>query len=234
MAKPELDSSESRAPRGNKYVSLASMSVLVVVVGLLLTFALPRVLPDEMVRATRSGPIATVAPTPTTEPYIPPPTAAPVPLAYRLKLGPGGTLTEDTQVVSDDGLAVLGLRTGTRVTDAQGKPVQSISVTTTRPQLRYDTAYVGSEYEFRPAGTTFDPPASITIRYDTRAYYPFLVEAADSGLVYLSYLSENGAVRPALAYVGRMIASVTAQIDHPGTFVLYCEFLKPPYPWATN
>ena len=210
------------------------MSVLVVVVGLLLTVALPRFLPEEMVPATRSGAIATVAPTSLREPYIPPPTAAPVSLVYRLKLGTGATLTEDTQVVSDDGLAVLSLRTGTRVTDAQGKPVQSISVATRLPQLRYDTAYVGSVYEFGPAGTTFDPPASITVRYNTRAYYPFQVEAADSGLVYLSYLSENGAVRPALAYVGRMIASVSARIQHLGTIVLFCEFSKPPYPWAAG
>ncbi len=223
MRKPEQDSFEGRHARGNKYVSLASMSVLVVIIGMLLTFALPRVLPEG------TKPAGTLLPAPLLEPDIPTPTPTPAPRVYQLALGTGGSLGQD--VHSEDDLALLSLARGTKVVDAQGQPLSSVTVTARRLTQRVDIAYVGLAYEFGPEGATLDPPASLTINYNPRANYPFQVDAADTMLVYLAYLGENGPIRPALASVNREAASVTAKIDRrPGTFVLYCEFSRPPYP----
>ena len=238
MGNLEQDSFEGRPPRRSKYVSLASMSVLVVIIGVLLTFALPRVLPsvlpEETGPTTASAPMAapagTLAPIPLPVLDIPSPTPTPVPRVYQLALGTGGSLTEDVQVISEDGLAVLGLARGTKVMDAQGRPLSSVTMTARRLPLRTDAAWVGLAYEFGPAGATLDPPASLTISYDPRANYPFQVEQVDTRQVYLSYLGENGPIRPALASVSRQAASITATIDRLVTFVLYCDFSRPPYP----
>lgn len=234
MRKPEQDSFEGRPPRRSKYISLASMSVLVVVIGMLLTFALPRVLPEGTLPASTPAPTAIpagpLAPAPLLELDIPTPTPTPVPRVYQLALGTGGSLLEDVNIISEDGLAVLSLARGTRVMDAQGRPLSSVTVTARRLPLRTDAAWAGLAYEFGPAGATLDPPAAVTISYDPRANYPFQVEQADTRQVYLSYLGENGPIRPALASVSRQAASITATINKLGTSVLYCEFLRPPYP----
>ena len=88
MRKPEQDSFDGRRARGNKYVSLASMSVLVVIIGMLLTFALPRVLPEG------TKPAGTLTPAPLLETDIPTPTPTPAPRVYQLALGTGGALAK--------------------------------------------------------------------------------------------------------------------------------------------
>ncbi len=225
MRKPEQDSFEGRHARGNKYVSLASMSVLVVIIGMLLTFALPRVLPEG------TKPDGTLLPAPLLEPDIPTPTPTPAPRVYQLALGTGGSLGQD--VHSEDDLALLSLARGTKVVDAQGQPLSSVTVTARRLTQRVDIAYVGLAYEFGPEGATLDPPASLTITYDPRAYYPFQLQGLtypsfwqtiDARRVYLTYLAEEGPLPP-LAVVDSSTASVTAKIDHLGTIILYCALL---------
>lgn len=213
-------------------MSLASMSVLVVIIGMLLTFALPRVLPEGTRPAARPAPMAIpagmLAPIPLPVLDIPSPTPTPAPRVYQLALGTGGSLSEDVQVISPDGLAVLSLARGTKVLDAQRQPLSSITVTARRLPLRTDGAWVGLAYEFGPAGATVEPPAPLAIRYDARAYYPFQIKDAygadivDTRQVYLSYLGDNGPIRPALATVSRQAASATARIGRLVTFVLYC------------
>ncbi len=232
MGKPEQDSFEGRPPRRSKYVSLASMSVLVVIIGMLLTFALPRVLPEGTRPAATSAPMATPAETLTTFPLplldIPTPTPTPAPRVYQLALSAGGSLSEDVQVISEDGLAVLSLARGTKVMDAQRQPLSSITVTARRLPLRTDAGWVGLAYEFGPAGATVEPPAPLAIRYDPRAYYPFQItdsygaNVVDTRQVFLSYLGDNGPIRPALATVSRQAASAAARISRLVTFVLYC------------
>ena len=227
MRKPEQDSFEGRRARGNKYVSLASMSVLVVIIGMLLTFALPRVLPEG------TKPDGALTPTPLLEPDIPTPTPTPAPRVYQLAMGTRGSLGQDIR--SEDDLAVLSLARGTKVLDAQGQPLSSVTVTVRRLTLRTDIGYVGSAYEFGPQGATLDPPASLTITYNPRANYPFQMETVDPSRVYLTYLGEDGStIGPSLASVDRGTASVTTNIDRMGTFVLYCIFLRSPYSSPTS
>jgi hypothetical protein len=226
--------------RRSWYIFLARMAVLLVAAGALLTYGLLQALPR------------------TTEPSTPAPAARPTltpgpELSASLSAAPDatGALTEDVQVVSDDGLAVLELPKGTRVLDAQGQPLASVTVTSVDLPPASDTyALVGKGYKFGPEGATLDPPASLTISYDTLAVFPFGYQDVIKDKVYLAYWENNGPRRPPLASekwvplgepptaglgvsVGQLIlgylgtvdsqtASVSAKIDHLGTFVLYC------------
>jgi len=198
--------------RRSWYIFLARMSVLLVAAGALLAYGLSRALPGPSVLP----PAAIVTPGPE--------------LSATLSSGPDatGVLTEDVQVVSDDGLAVLTLPRGTKVLDAQGQPLAAITVTARRLPFRDDVAWVGEAYEFGPAGATLDPPAPLAISYDPRANYPFAYEDIDTTVVYMAYLGGNGPVRPALARVEGKTASITAKIDHLGAFVLFCDVFRPP------
>ena len=200
--------------RREEYVFLARMAVLVVATGVLLAYGLSQAW-------QRLGGPST--PAPAASPARP---GLSVSLSGRLDAT--GALAEDVQVVSDDGLAVLSLARGTKVLDAQGQPLADISVTARIMPLRIDTAWVGESYEFGPAGATLDPPASLTVSYDPRAYYPFTFEDVDTTLVYLAHLGKNGPIKPALARVDGDTASISANVDQLEAFVLYCEVFRPP------
>jgi hypothetical protein len=238
VRKPSPGESGKLPGRRSKYVSLVSMSVLVLIIGVLLTLVLPRVLPEGSGLATPSATIAspafTLPPFELPVPDTPPPTPTPAPRVYQLRLGGDGSLTENAQVVSDDGLAVLSLARGTKVTDAEGQPLASITLTVRRLALRADVGVVGAAYEFGPEGATLDPPATLTMSYDPQAYYPFQYPSQvqvltlpyplawqNNGRVYMAYMEENGALQPALTSVSSPTASITAGMDHLGTIILY-------------
>ena len=221
--------------RRGKYVLLARMGVLVIAIGALAAYGLSQASPRT------AGPSAL----PTFTPGLTPGTGASVSLSGRLDAS--GALTEDIEVISEDGLAVLKLPSGTRALDAQGQPLPAITVTAARLTLRTDLAWVGLAYEVGPDGATLDPPAPLTITYDPRANYPFAYQDVDTSLVYLAYIGETGPVGPALASAkgvkagltsglggaatggtGGEIPAVSARVDHLGTFVLYCEVFSIP------
>jgi hypothetical protein len=188
MRKSSQDDLMRSPDRRGKYIFLARMAVLVVATLALLTYGLSQALPRI------SGPST---PAPTATPTLAPGPSPSVSLSGRLDAT--GALTEDVQVVSEDGLAVLKLPRGTKVLAAGGQPPAAITVTAMSVPLRPDAAYVGLAYEFGPEGTVLDPPASLTISYDPRATYPFAYQDIDTSLVYLAYLGKNGPIRPALA-----------------------------------
>jgi len=229
MRKPSQDDFMRFPDRRSWYMFMARMAALFLTTGALLTYGLLQVLPGT------TGPSAP-APTPIITPGPE--------VSATLSAAPDatGALTQDIQVVSDDGMAVLKLPSGTKVLDAHGQPPAAITVTATRLPLRTDSAWVGLAYEFGPAGATLDPPAPLTISYDPQANYPFAYQDIDTSLVYLAYLGEKGPMKPALASekgvqvglasgfggastagTGGTSASVSAKIDHLGAFVLYCE-----------
>jgi len=198
--------------RRGELIFLARMAVLVVATGVLLAYGLSQAW-QRLAGPSPSAPAASQA------------TAARPGLGVSLAgtLDTTGALTEDVQVVSENGLAVLSLARGTRVLNAQGQPLADIFVTARRLPLRIDAAWVGESYEFGPSGATLDPPASLAISYDPAATYPFTYQDIDTRLVYLAYLGKNGPIRPAQASVDGKAGSVSAKIDHLGAFVLYCE-----------
>ena len=222
--------------RRSWYMFLARMAVLLVATGALLGYGLSQALPGttgpsglssmpapaatpartpgpELSVSLSAGPDATPALTPGPEL-----SASPAPAAT-------GALTQDVQVVSEDGLAVLSLARGTKVMDAQGQPLASITVTFADTLAASETfARVGDAYKFGPEGATLDPPASLTINYDPHASFPFtFVLDVEIGQVYLTYWGKKEPIRPALAVVDGETGSISAKIDHLGTMVLFCD-----------
>jgi len=207
------DELEMLPDRRSKYIFLARMAVLLVATGALLGYGLSQALPGTT-RPPTLALIATPARTPGPE------------LSASLSAGldATGALTEDVQVVSQDGLAVLSLPRGTKVLDAQGQPLASITVTFADIlSVSATFARVGEGYKFGPEGATLDPPASLTINYDPHAAFPFTYQDVDTGRVFLAYYGKKGPIRPDLASVDGKAASISAKIDHLGIMVLYCE-----------
>lgn len=206
------DELEMLPDRRSKYIFLARMAVLLVATGVLLAHGLSQALPRI------AGPST---PAPSATPTLAPRPGLSVSLSGRLDAA--GALTEDVRVVSEDGLAVLELPRGTKVLDAQGQLPAAITVTATGLPRRMDAAWVGEAYEFSPEQVTLAPPAPLSISYDPRASWPFRYQDVDIRQVYMTYDGEKGPLRPALASVEHPTPSVTANVGHLGTFVLFCE-----------
>jgi hypothetical protein len=214
MRKSNQDDFMRFPDRRSWYIFLARMAVLLVATGALLGYGLSQALPGTT-RPPTLALIATPARTPGPE------------LSASLSAGldATGALTEDVQVVSQDGLAVLSLPRGTKVLDAQGQPLASITVTFADIlSVSATFARVGEGYKFGPEGATLDPPASLTINYNPHATFPFdFVNDVEIGQVYLTYWGKKGPIRPSLAMVDGETGSISAKIDHLGTMVLFCD-----------
>ncbi len=142
-----------------------------------------------------------------------------------------GVLTDEVQIVSEDGQAILQLSRGTKVLDALGQPLvpASIGVTAREPPLLGEIALVGLAYEFGPEGVTLTPPASLAVHYDPDAHYPFSYQDVDCSRLHMAYFAKKRWVAPWLAAsVDREANTVTAEIDHLGTFIIFCEVFQPP------
>jgi len=216
MAKSSQDGLTRSPDRRGKYIFVARMTVLVAATVALLAYGLSQAWP-RITGTSKPAPTATQAPT-----------SSPGLMSLSGRLDAAGALTQDVQVVSDDGLAVLSLPGGSKLLDAQGQPLTEITITARSLPFRIDAAWVGKAYEFGPAGATVDPPAPLAISYDPRANYPFAYEDIDTTVVYMAYLGGDGPVRPPLAKVDGKAASITAKTDHLGTFVLFCDVFRPP------
>jgi hypothetical protein len=141
-------------------------------------------------------------------------------------------------VLSEDGLATLKLSRGTQVLaerprqgDAEGQPLAPVSVRVMAMEvpLRADIAVVGLAYEFSPAGATLAPPASLTVRYNPHAYYPFAYQSVDCSQLHMAYFDEKGPLAPWLdVKMDSEAHSVTAEIDHLGTLIIFCEVFGMP------
>ncbi|MDY6965768.1 MAG: cohesin domain-containing protein [Halobacteriota archaeon] len=71
-----------------------------------------------------------------------------------------GKVTSTATIYSSDGKTMLTIPEGTTTLDAEGKPLSSISVSSTRVG---GTIYA---YDFAPDGATFDPEITITFKFD--------------------------------------------------------------------
>jgi hypothetical protein len=148
------------------------------------------------------------------------------------KQNASGILTDDTFTISDDGVAVLRLPKGTKVADAQGKPVTAITVSARQVPLQDNIAIAGMAYEFGPVGAVLDPPASVSIDFDTDAWYPFHYFGfdVDCSQMHMAFYSDGKDVSPWLRTSGGLeTRSLTAEIDHLGTLIIFCETRGMPY-----
>jgi hypothetical protein len=132
-----------------------------------------------------------------------------------------GILQEDVEVASGDGYAILHLEKGTRVSDAQGQPPDSISVTVRPPEVPSFGRYLSrSMYDFNPGGVIFDTPVSLTICYDPSIVAP----EGDEKSAQIGYFNE---VESSWTWLKVKVDldkhCVSAEIDHLGAFIVSFE-----------
>lgn len=183
-----------------------------------------------------STPESSVPDTTTSAPQEEETKLAPLPTPTAL---PPGMLPSDVQVISQDGMAILKLSKGTQVLDAQGRPPSSLTVKSSELPLRTDVALVGLAYELGPEGVTLNPPAELRINFNPYTFFPFKYQNVDCGHMHMAFYnpdaptaynnSKGAPVVPWLnANVNRDVPSVTARIDHLGTFIIFCELFDLP------
>ena len=130
-------------------------------------------------------------------------------------------MTQDLVYSVLDGQAVLNIAKGTMALTATGAPLQSITV----EELCFDLppapagAYIiGCAFDYKPDGAIFNPPITMTLKYD-----PGLLPAGfdESKLVIASYDTATSmwVVYPSI--VDTVNHTITAQISHFTMFAVY-------------
>ena len=134
--------------RQNRTVWLAWLIIIGLAPLLLLTACLVRVTP---------------APTPTSAP-VPPP----VTVDLSGKIDSQGVLLETVRMTSSDGVYRSVLPKGSRLLDAKGMPVKSLTLTPYVPPPSSDGVVAGLAYKWDDVATygSVDPNGNITISYD--------------------------------------------------------------------
>lgn len=243
--------------RRSRYLFVIRISALVVMLPALVLYALwqraPAASNEPAARSTtpqtesQSFALVTAPESSTLESSDPDASSSSTPLEEEAKLAavptatalPPGMLPADAQVISQDGMAILKLPKGTTVLDAHGQRPPSLTVTAAELPLRNDIALVGLAYEFGPEGVTLNPPAELRINFNPYTFYPFKYQNVDCNHMHMSsydpnaptaYSNSKGApmVPWLTASTNPDVPSVTARIDHLGTFIIFCELFDLP------
>jgi len=104
-------------------------------------------------------------PTPT-----PPP---PVKLDLGSKLDNQGALSEDLEIITQDGRATLFLKKGTLISDPNQQVVTELVIEAVSIEVNtHDYHAVGWTYSFKPENIKFNPSGEVTINYDINNFPP--------------------------------------------------------------
>jgi hypothetical protein len=199
---------------GNTYKLAALISMVVMIMGLWAGCVAPEASPTATLPSLPTPtlpPLPTATPTPTPVP--------PVTVELSGEVDSAGILLEDVEIVSGDGVATLHLAKGTKVLDASGRLLDSITVSGRRPQAPSNERYLfGLAYDFSPVGARFDPSARLTMTYDLTDLPEGLV---DEGMTQVGYFEEAESTWTWLDSTADLDKDcVTAEIDHLGSFIV--------------
>jgi len=191
------------------------------------------------------GGIITTTTTPTTTTPIPTTTSVtttittPVPVIFTQQVMTGNNMVTQTnillnsngvsiaggQISTTDGSISFDVAAGTRMLDANGKPITEVTVSRPSsypPEVPPDV--IVASYNFGPSGATFSPPLTMTLKYDT------LPSGVKGNTLFIAWwdgtqwLEIPGTIDPATQ-------TVTAQVPHFTDFVVMGIATTSP-PWA--
>ncbi len=136
-----------------------------------------------------------------------------------------GVVTQATALQSTDGLATVNIGTGVLATDANGKPLSSITIkaipSENLPDVSPGTSYsfAGWAYELQPDGATFSPEISIS----------FFVPDVQFGqeLVVKMFDHASGTWQDVPGSINPETGIITAHISHFCCFALFAETITP-------
>jgi hypothetical protein len=167
-------------------------------------------------------PTHTPTPTPT---HTPTPTVPPIPTPSPIDISGNvtgnGTVTQPIVYSVLDGQAVLNIAQGTIALTATGGPLQSISVTEVcfgYPPAPAGAYIIGCAYDYKPDGATFNPPITLTIKYD-QGLLPTGVQEANLKIAYYDVATSKWVVLT--SKVDTANNKVSAQVSHFTMFAVY-------------
>lgn len=192
---------------------------------------------------TAGGGTPVTSPTPTPVPThthtpTPTPTSAPgqtqTPTLASSELDLGGSIDASGVVLQalartfEDGAAKIEIPGGTTALTAEGTPLGTIRVQPIKepPVPPADFHIVGLAYDFGPDGATFDPSATITLKYDP-AMCPEGIAEEDLVIAYFDV--ERGDWEELVCTVDVTTHTVTAQIGHFTLFAILAEAAPPSF-----
>lgn len=124
-----------------------------------------------------------------------------------------------------DGQAVLTIGAGTTALTATGGPLQSISVTEVcfgLPPAPAGAYIIGCAYDYKPDGATFNPPITLTIKYDL-GLLPSGFDESKLVIAFYNTATSTWTVYPST--VDTVNHTVSAQISH---FTMFAVFAPAP------
>jgi len=116
---------------------------------------------------------------------------------------------------------VLNIAQGTIALTATGGPLQSISVTEVCfgiPPAPAGAYIIGCAYDYKPDGATFNPPITMTIKYDP-GLLPAGFDASKLVIAFYNAATSKWEVYPSV--VDTVKHTITAQISHFTMFAVY-------------
>lgn len=143
------------------------------------------------------------------------------------RVGRDGSVEDDIEAASEDGVVGIAIPEGTVVLDRQGSPVKALNfaVNETPPLPPEDACLVGQACDFSPRGATFNPPMTLNWSYTPESLPRYV---AEESLAVGYFDTGNGSWVKLAGDVDTAAGKVTARIGHFTTFALIGEVVPPP------
>ena len=171
-------------------------------------------IPEPKPRAT---PRPTPRPTPT-----PVPTPTPIVLELSGSTDGSGALTEDLELILDEGTCIVEVTAGTTAQTADGGLLEAIEILPVEdpPSDPGNANVLGLAYDFGPNGAVFDQPITITLEYD-----PSLIPAGvpEEDLVIAYYDTTTGSWIELECDVDPVTNTITAYVEHFTVFAVMAD-----------
>ena len=135
------------------------------------------------------------------------------------RISRSGELRETIEATSGDSMLTMSIPKGTVALDKDDKRLKSLqlAVNESPPPPPEDACIIGLAYTFQPEGATFDPPITLTWRYDTEALPE---DVAEEDLVIAYYDEDAGKWVELDCVVDTENDTITASIAHFTTFAI--------------
>ena len=128
-------------------------------------------------------------------------------ITLKIPLSPQGFTTEYSKLITEDGNAELTLEQGTFVKDSYAQPLKEISIKLNNcPDY---PCFGPLDYELLPKGASFDPKATLTIKYNEK----FLKGYKEQDLRIARYDENSKLYIPYESYVDTLNNIIIAKID---------------------
>jgi hypothetical protein len=135
-----------------------------------------------------------------------------------LVLDPNGVTQTPVWLSTKDGRVLVTINAGTRMLDAYGLPIRSLSVDVPAGTVPPSTDAVISIWDFRPNGTTFVPPIALTLSYDFRT----IADGIQENSLYIAFW-DGVRWRRLVSTVNTLAETVTALCPHFTLFAVMGE-----------